>query len=151
MSAFLKIEQLPLVRQFYQVQELLVPPAVYREVAITDLLSRLAALSWIRLTMPSPSQTHVLSGTEGFERLGRGEQEAIALALEQKAILLVNDNQARRLARQLGIQAVNIPAFLLACKMAGLLDRDALSDLVTGLREKDYYGFRQDVLDLLLS
>jgi len=87
-----------------------------------------------------------------FHRLGQGEQEAIVLALErQGAVLLTNDNQARRLAGSLGVQVVNIPAFLLACKRAGLLDREAMANLVADLREKDHYGFRQDVLNLLLS
>jgi len=48
LSAFLKVERLPLIREFYQVESLYVPPAVYREVALTDLLSRLLVDgSWV--------------------------------------------------------------------------------------------------------
>jgi predicted nucleic acid-binding protein len=152
LSAFLKIERLPLLRQFYQVETLWVPPAVFREVALTDLLPQLTALSWIRVKAPSSAHLETLSTHDEFQRLGAGEQEAIALVLEHPpAVLLVNDNQARRVAGQLSVSVVNIPAFLLACKMSGLLDRNTLSDLITTLRDKDFYGFRQDVLDLLLS
>ncbi len=57
----------------------------------------------------------------------------------------------RRLATGHGVTVVNIPAFLLACKIAGLLGRAELREITDALREKDYYGFRRDVLDLLLS
>lgn len=152
LSAFLKIERLHLVREFYQVEMLLVPPAVYREIAMTNLVPRLTALPWVRADAPSPSRLEVLSSDEGFQRLGAGEQESIALALEHDgSVLLVNDNQARRIAARLGISVVNIPAFLLACKTSRLLDRNALADLIAALQEKDFYGFRQDVLDWLMS
>jgi len=69
----------------------------------------------------------------------------------QSSVLLSNDNQARRIATSLGVNVANIPAFLLACKIAGLLNSEAMGDLITSLQEKDYYRFRQDVLDLLMS
>jgi predicted nucleic acid-binding protein len=152
LSALLKVEQLPLVRSFYQVETLLVPPAVYRELAVTDLLPRLTELPWIRLAEPAPVRLATLQQDESFARLGSGEQEAIALALERPdAVLLMNDNQARRVATSLGVSVIHIPAFLLACKMAGLVDRDALADLIAALWEKDHYKFRQDVLAVLLG
>lgn len=152
LSAFLKIERMPLIRSLYQVETVCVPPAVYREIAVTDLLRRLTALSWIKVVAPSTSQPRMLATDPAFRRIGRGEQEAIALALQMKpSVLLGNDNVARRLAMRLGVDVVNIPAFLLACKQAGLLDREGLSGLIDDLREKDFYGFRQDDLDLLLG
>jgi predicted nucleic acid-binding protein len=93
-----------------------------------------------------------LLNDERFGHLGRGEQEAIALAREhQEAVLLMNDNRARHQATNYGVHAVNIPAFLLACKMTGLLDPQEMARVIADLQEKDYYGFRRDVLNLLLS
>jgi predicted nucleic acid-binding protein len=152
LSAFLKIERLPLIQALYQVTTVSIPPAVYQEVALTDLLPRLLGLAWIHVASPASSQMQVLLRDETFRHLGRGEQEAIALAQEhQEAILLTNDNRARSQAISYGVQAVNIPAFLLACKMIELLDAQEMARVIADLQEKDHYGFRHDVLQLLLS
>ena len=152
LSAFLKIEQMPLIRSLYQVETVSIPPAVYREIALTDLLPRLTAFSWIKIAAPSASQLATFATDASFRRLGTGEQEAIALAIELRpAVLLGNDNQARRFATKLGVDVVNIPAFLLACKQVGLLDRETLSALIDDLRAKDFYGFRRDDLNLLIG
>jgi predicted nucleic acid-binding protein len=152
LSAFLKIEQLALVREFYRVDRLVTPPAVYREVSRTDLLQGLAASDWIQVRSPESAKLAELLRDEDIQRLGPGEQEVLALALEvPEAVVLMNDNQARRRALDLGVTAVNIPAFLLACKHSGLVDRVAVAHLVDLLRERDHYGFRRDILDLLLS
>ena len=152
LSAFLKIGRLPLVREFYRVERLYAPPAVYREVAVTDLLLHILAFPWVTVESPSSTQMQALLSDSVFTVLGAGEQEAIALALDRpESVLLMNDNQARRLAARRGVNVVNIPAFLLACKLAGLLNRQAMSQLVAALQEKDHYGFRRDVLDMLMS
>jgi predicted nucleic acid-binding protein len=152
LSAFLKIDRLPLAREFYQVDKLWLPPAVYREVALTTLLPNVLAFSWVQVKAPSPGRVKQLLKDAVFGRLGVGEQEAIALTIEYRpAVLLVNDNQARVVAGKLGVNAVNVPAFLLACKLVGLLDRASMAQAVADLRAKDHYGFRQDVLDLLLA
>lgn len=84
--------------------------------------------------------------------MGAGEREAIALArLSADSLLLMNDNRARRQAAQNGLQAVNIPAFLLACKLSRFLDRDQIAEVVRALQEKDNYGFRADVFAQLLT
>ncbi len=151
LSAFLKIEALPLVRNLYRVKELFVPPAVYRELAVTNLFATLLAISWVRTMLPPADCVEKLRQEESFSSLGAGEQESIALVLDHpEAILLINDNRARRIASSYGIQVVNIPAFLLACRLAGLLDRDSIARLIADLQARDHYGFRQDVLALLL-
>jgi hypothetical protein len=63
----------------------------------------------------------------------------------------MNDNQALRAAARLGVEAVSIPAFLLACKLSGFLDRARLVRMIDRLRERDHYGFRQEVLNRLLA
>ena len=152
LSAFLKIDRLSLVRDFYQVKELLVPPAVYREVSLTDLLPRLAAIPWLRVQLLDANQKQVLWQDGEFAKLGPGEQEAIALSLGRGgAVLLMNDNQARRVATRLGLEVLNIPTFLSACKISGFTSRDEISSLISALEERDHYGFRRDVRDLLLS
>ena len=152
LSAFLKIERLPLLLTFYQVERLCVPSTVYRELAVTSLLPLLLAISWIGVEDPTLERLQSVAGDEAFGVLGTGEQAAIALALDYPgSVLLSNDRQVQRLATGRGVTVINIPAFLLACKLAGLLDRVALAEITAALQAKDHYGFRRDILKLLLD
>jgi predicted nucleic acid-binding protein len=87
----------------------------------------------------------VLSG------LGVGEQEAIGLAQQLKALLLTSDNKARQAAERAEVAVADIPGFLLSCKVSGFMNHDEIRQLVDELKEKDRYAFRKEVLDLLLS
>lgn len=152
LSSFLKIDRLDLVRAFYQVTHLLIPPAVFREVSQTRLLERLAETPWLEVAAPGSQILTRVSPQIGAHELGAGELEAIALALEHpNSLLLTSDNRARREATRSGAQVVNIPAFLLACKVSGFLDRAQIAAIVRDLEEKDRYGFRQEVLARLLA
>ena len=151
LSAFLKIERLQLVRDLYRAETLLVPPAVFREVSLTRLLPQLASLSWVHLAEPGPEPPPA-TGREGWEKLGPGEKEAIALAISQKpSMLLTNDRQATRMAMDFGIDQANVPAFLLSCKLTELVGRQQLAEIVRDLEEKDRHTFRRDLRELLLS
>lgn len=152
LSAFLKIDRLSLIRDFYQAEHLLIPPAVYREVSLTSLLEKLAGTAWLRVEAPRPGLATELFQGSRSDDLGAGERESIALVHPSPgAILLMNDNRARREAAQRGIEAINIPALLLAFKLSRFLDRDQLAEVVRDLQEKDRYGFRADVLAQILG
>lgn len=150
LSAFLKVERLALVKDFYQVEFLLIPSAVYRELSVTSLGQALAELPWVQIEAPSSGWD--LPSTPDSSLLGAGERQAIALARQSdQALILSNDNSARGLARRLGLNTIDIPEFLLSCKTSGFLDRTELQELIRDLQEKDRYGFRKEVLDRLLS
>lgn len=150
LSAFLKIGQLHLVKDFYGVEVLKVPVAVYREVSLTTLLPNLAALPWVEVTALDPGERPALD--PDFIVLGKGEQEAIQLSRNTSgALLLTNDLKARRIAHRLGVDTVDIPAFLLSCKASNFLSLARIREVVEALREKDRFGFRKEVLDRLLS
>jgi len=152
LSSFLKIGRLELLRAFYRVEIVWIPPRVYREMAQTELLTRLVETSWVRIAVPPVGILDTLLTDQEFRSLGAGEQESIVLTSSSAdSVLMISDNKARRVATRLGVVAIHIPAFLLACKNAGLLDREELIVIVRELREKDYYEFRQDVLSALLD
>lgn len=136
LSAFLKIGRLALIKEFYEVDALVVPSAVFRELSRTPHLTVLAGLSWIRVLVPDSSRSPDFG--EDRARLGAGEKEAILLALERQSLLLTNDTLARQVARRKGLDVVDIPTFLLSCKLSGFLDRDAIQEVVQDLREKDH-------------
>lgn len=154
LSAFLKIDRLKLVADFFQTATLSIPPAVYSELAETSLLSRLSIEGGtldLRILPPPAFQLGLLQENSAFSALGAGEQEAIALAVSAQSLLLMNDNRARQVAGKLGVVVFNVPAFLFAAKGSGFLDLAAVDTLVTSLIEKDHYGFRADILARLLS
>lgn len=152
LSALLKIDRLSLIKDFYGAEYLLIPPAVYREVSQTSLLQKLAGTAWLRIEAPRPGLLEDLFQGSRFDDLGAGERESIALVHQHPgAVLLMNDNRARRQAIQLGVDATNIPTLLLAFKLSRFLDRDQIAEVIRDLQEKDRYGFRADVLARLLE
>lgn len=152
LSSFLKIERLGLIKAFFQVESLHIPLAVYREIAQTDLLPRLLATKWIVVKEANKAAYETLYQDEAFTALGEGEQEGMLVALDSTdAVLMMSDNQARRVARAQGIRVLNIPAFLLACKMSGLIEREEMAQTIRDLKEKDYYKFKQEVREALLK
>jgi predicted nucleic acid-binding protein len=63
----------------------------------------------------------------------------------------MSDNTARRFAQAQGIEVANIPVFLLACKMVGLVDSEEMAQIIEDLRLKDFFEFRVEVRNHLLS
>lgn len=97
--------------------DVLAPPAVWAEATREPLApgaSVVAAATWIRIlapTRPLPS-----NGT-----LGAGEREAIALAREHGAILVVDDAAARRRARVEGLRLTGTLGVLVLARRTGHL------------------------------
>ena len=93
LSAFLKVERLSLIKEFFQVEFLLIPSAVYSELSVTRLSQTLAKLPWVHVEAPSSGWDPSFS-SESLQ-LGAGELQAIALARQcDRALLLSNDNIA---------------------------------------------------------
>jgi hypothetical protein len=91
-----------------------IPAAVAREVAPS--VPELPA--WIRVrTLAQPIAAEILRAS-----LGAGESEALGLALEvEAALLIVDDRPARRLAAGLGLPVAGTAGILMRAKQAGLV------------------------------
>jgi len=127
-------------------------PWLCTESAQTDLLPHLLATEWLMVKQANKAAYEALYQDEAFTALGEGEQESMLLALDSTdAVLMMSDNQARRVARAQGIRVLNIPAFLLACKVAGLIEREEMAQIIRDLKEKDYYEFKREVREVLLK
>ncbi len=93
--------------------EVWVPPAVVNEVAMS-------------VSLPPAIKRHVLSqplaATVLQTSLGAGESEAITLALQENARLIVlDDRPARRTAESLGLKVIGTLGLLLSAKRKGLV------------------------------
>jgi len=105
---------LDLLQDLYQ--SVLVPEAVYREVTKISGLpgaKEIEAAQWIRRhALPANSLVTALT-----TKLDLGESEAIALALEQKAdLLLMDERQGRYIARRMGLEVIGVLGALVEAK-----------------------------------
>ncbi len=123
---------LSLLERLYN--EIVVPPAVASELsnppkgqAVVDL----AELPYVRVR--SPSDRSVVDRFRGD--LDLGESEALALALELGADLILMDEAAgRSMVKQVGLTTTGVLGILLEARQFGFLD--ALSPLLDRLRSE---------------
>jgi predicted nucleic acid-binding protein len=110
--------------------EIIIPEAVYRELQAEE--APVAVRDWIQ---SEPSWINVASVREGadseLDRLDRGEREAILLAQQSEADLLVlDDKKARVIAINKGIKIIGLLGILRDAAEGGLIDLpSALGDL----------------------
>lgn len=126
--------------------EIVVPPAVLAELSDArspDVLRQWVALrpSWCRIEAPTSPLP-----TDG--RLGLGEREAIALATEMHAgLLLVDDRRARREALRRGLPIVGTIGVLRVAARRGMIDA---ASVTARLRATDFW-IKDSELDSLLA
>jgi predicted nucleic acid-binding protein len=131
------VGQLELLADLYS--EVVIPEAVFEEATLASPAApgaeEIRRARWIRVARASDDELVSSLSTE----LDRGEAEAIALAVELEAdLLLVDEKRARVKARQLGRRVIGVIGVLLQSKDKGLLEeiRPVLDALV------DRTGFR---------
>ncbi len=137
LAALSFIGELDLLHQLYGI--VLIPDAVWQEVAIAgaNLPGREAVLNadWLeRRTVKNHQLVKAL-----FQDLDPGESEAIVLALETKAELLIMDERlGRRTARHFDLNVIGVVGILIEAKHRGLVN--AIHPYLDRLR--DIAGFR---------
>lgn len=113
------VGQHQLLHQLYG--EVLLPPAVYREIMVGGRakigVTELQNAAWLRqVALADPRRADLLID------LDRGEAEAIALAQERNAnLLLLDERLGRRYARRAGIPITGTLGVLLRAKQEGLI------------------------------
>jgi len=106
------IGRLDILRQLYGV--LLIPDAVRQELAAAAAVeSAVAAADWVEQRCVRDRRLVESLGTQ----LHPGEAEAIALAIEQEAeLLLMDERRGRRIASELSLRRVGVLGVLLEAK-----------------------------------
>ncbi len=129
LSAVNKIE---ILKIFFQ--EILIPKSVYFElISFGDDkpgAKEAKEFSWIqRVDVKNINLSNTLN-----KRLGIGESDAIVLAIEFNAdLILLDDKKARKLARDLGLSPLGTIGILYEAKKRGLIEslKNELDDLIT--------------------
>jgi len=128
-----RVGLLSLLKDLYL--KVVVPPRVYDELQISLLRPGFKALvaafqeTWMTVEAPRPTTDL----DELKEVLGDGEAEAIVLAQQRDARLLIDEKRGRSVASSRGLKIVGTGAVLLLAKERGLIDRvsDALDQLAS--------------------
>ena len=129
-------------------QKILIPPEVWNEVTVQGGAlpgaSEIKSAPWIEIQAPGPLLVTPLSIL-----VDPGEAEAIALAQENPdSILLLDDSQARKVARRLKLQITGTIGLLLRAKRKGLIEhvRPCFEDL-----QKNGIHIRQKLIEAALT
>lgn len=111
--------------EFHQV---LVPPAVIEELIVLpgEPGSGLPTERWVERRAP---RSETLRRVESEMTEGRGEKEAIALALDLSALVVLDDKRARSYARRAGLRLTGTLGVLLRLHRLGLASRSLQEDL----------------------
>jgi predicted nucleic acid-binding protein len=142
-----KIGRLNLLERLYS--RILIPEKVYLECTDTvqyhtevELITQSA---WIKRYLIEDDRLFNLF----FAEIDAGEAESLVLALEQKAdLLLLDDQEARSMARKLGLPVTGTLGVLLKAKNEGMINSFA-EDLQK--LQRSGFWLSQDLVNTLLS
>lgn len=142
-----KIDRLTLLPEFYG--QVFLPPAVVKELRAKPRLLP----SELERFIGSPG--HIRSPENDLRvralsaNLGTGEAEAITLAAEiPGALLIMDDTEGRRIARELGVQVTGLLGVLIEAKARGAIS--AMAPLLDQLRAEGFWlsdAMQRNVLD----
>ncbi len=145
-SYLILIGEVDILPQLYK--EILVPPAVFAELTASDAPE--IVRNWCR---GRPEWFEIREPTENIrgklpERLDKGESEAILLAKELYADLIIIDELAgRRFAAELGLVVIGLIGVLGEACRRGLID----ADVVATKLEKTNFFISTDLIEFLRS
>jgi predicted nucleic acid-binding protein len=111
-----------------ELHRVFVPPAVIEELVALpgEPGSSLPAEEWVKRRAPG---AETLRKVESEMTEGRGEKEAIALALELSALIVLDDKRARNYARRVGLRLTGTLGVLLRLHRLNLASRGLEEDL----------------------
>lgn len=121
--AFERIDRLDILPGLFE--NVFIPPAVDAEFG--------KGFEWLKVEyLASQGLSRLLNAT-----LGRGESEAIALAVQLDSLLLTDDKQARAAAEQLGLTVKGVMGVLIAAK-----ESDYIAEIRPLIEDLETHGFR---------
>jgi len=118
-----RIDKIDLLPQMYS--QVIIPPQVQKEFG----------LSFAWLIVKTPQNIGMINSLKLI--VDDGESEAIALAYELGYRLVVDDKQARNIAKRLDIEIIGTVGILVKAKQLGLIDQ--LLTILEALENKGFY------------
>jgi predicted nucleic acid-binding protein len=142
--ALAKVDQLRLLERLFE--QVHIPSAVHRELLAKSgpEAARLdkALAHFIKVAQAPQLQAEVKAATL---RLGPGERQAVALASESNALLVMDDRLGRAAARRLGLTLTGLVGVLIRAKETGLIS--GVRPLLNEIRQQGYW-LSDELLDV---
>ncbi|MEA3254483.1 MAG: hypothetical protein U9Q22_01445 [Candidatus Altiarchaeota archaeon] len=148
-----KINKLSLVKKFFGADVVYIPNAVLVELSKGNFFKDFVSVINSDEKEITKERWVVILDVEAMdnENIGLGEREAIALARKLDAILLIDDQTAKKVAETEKLEAFDLNMFLQACKGKELIDPKEMKTIIEDLETKDFYKFKKEILKELLS
>jgi predicted nucleic acid-binding protein len=142
------VGHLNLLEKLYS--EVTIPESVYHEIAVAGVgragSHEVQTAAWIKTTGVTNRTEASLLEIE----LERGEAEAIALASELKAdLLLLDERRARRIASRLGLRYIGLLGVLIEAKNRGYLQ--AIKPVLDGLISSAGFWVSSDLYNRVMQ
>lgn len=154
LSSLAKIDRVELIVEFFDSEEFSVPTQVIDELKksevydlVSDEIIREESAGKIRVEIIEIDYSQ-LDYSRG--RYGKGEIACIELSSEEDFVL-IDDRDAKRLAKQEGKNCYDLPTFLLSCKKKRILDNEEMQQILDGLENEDHYQFTDEMEEKLVS
>lgn len=138
-------------------QKVLVPPAVWQEVAVeggarpeAGYVREAAATGWLRVETPAqrpPQRETTLTLT--LTGLDQGEREAIVLAQQRQLLLLIDERAGREAAMRQGVDCMGTLGLLTEFKLRGLIPQVRCE--LERLRARTNFRFTEELFELALQ
>lgn len=143
-SSFFKINRINLIFDTLKIDELIIPTTVLNELknsnfyqVFLEFISKENRIKLVNIEIQKPN------------KYGKGELSCIAIAKKINIPILTDDKKAGEFAKSKNIVVIDIPAFLLHSKNKGVISKQEVKQIIEDLKEKDYYEFSQEVLEML--
>ena len=128
----LKINKLSILKELFE--KIVVPETVYKEITTKEHEKLIfGKLEWIEARSVRNVEMTALLG----KLIDRGEAEAIVLAKELNATLLIDDAKARKHAKLLNIEVIGTLGLLKIAKRRGLVR--SVRKVINGMLAEGYY------------
>ena len=128
-------------------QEVFIPDAVFEELQVLkDQSAFLNQTPWIKVRTPQ----NAAMVADLMVNLDRGEAEAIALAIELRAdMLIIDEKRGREKARTFGIPVIGLLGVLLKAKVNGVLP--LLKPVMEELIQKTNFFMSQELISEVMK
>lgn len=167
LSSLAKIERLELLKEFFS-QDVKSPPSVMAELeeeairgfdfvrAIKQVRTfssaRVSSKRWLLITSLTEEEEELSAVIMAEAGLAKPDADCIALGERRKEILVTDDAYAEKVAQERQVRVFDLKTFLEACIIKGIIrSLEEVKQIILGLKEKDFYEFRSDDQQALLS
>ena len=148
LSAFLKIDKLPVIFTVFDVKSVIITNAVLDELKCVSLFDSLEEYINSRVNTVLVKKAREVPS---FKKFGKGELESIEFAKNKNFLLLMDDRDAAKYAESQGVAVMDIPTFLFYSKIHNKLSKEEVEKIVSDLELVDNYIFDIGDKKILLS